>query len=82
MYLAAIEPWHTSVSLVVLGGGPRAQELWHVASLPRGMWQADLSSLTMDRTCLPCAGRQTVNHQTTRKSPISTLFVNIIFIMM
>lgn len=60
---------HAGVPLVVLGG-PWAQELRHVASLPRGMWQAGLSALTMDRTCLPCAGRRL----STTEPPGSPLF--------
>ena len=36
-------------------------------SLPRGMW--DLSSLTRDRTHVPCIGRQILYHWTTREVP-------------
>ena len=35
------------------------------ALLPRGTW--DPSSLTRDRTCVPCIGRQILNHWTTRE---------------
>ena len=31
------------------------------------MW--DLSSLTRDRTCTPCAGRRSLNHWPTREDP-------------
>ena len=34
---------------------------------PRGMW--DCSSLTRDRTCTLCIGRQSLNHWTTREVP-------------
>ena len=34
---------------------------------PRGMW--DLGSLTRDPTHMPCTGRQSLNHWTTRKIP-------------
>ena len=36
---------------------------------PKGMW--DLSSLTRDQTCTPCAGRQSLNRWTTREAPDS-----------
>ena len=35
------------------------------AQLPHGMW--DFSSLTRDRTHIPCTGRQIVNHWTLRE---------------
>ena len=41
------------------------------AQLPQGMW--DLSSWTRDRTCVPCIGRQTPNHWTTRETPVCML---------
>ena len=37
------------------------------AQLPHGMW--DLSSLTRDRTHVPCIGRWILNHWTTREVP-------------
>ena len=40
----------------------------HGLSCPAcGMW--DLSSLTRDRTCVPCLGRQILNHWTSREVP-------------
>ena len=55
--------WHTG-SLVeaceLSSCGARAQ-------LPRGMW--DLSSLTRDRTHVPCIGRRILYHWTTREVP-------------
>ena len=40
--------------------------LWSTwAQLPQGMW--DLSSPTRDQTHMPCIGRQTPNHGTTRE---------------
>ena len=41
------------------------------AYLPYGMW--DLSSLTRDGTCVPCIGRQILNHWATREAPIFLL---------
>ena len=35
--------------------------------LPQSMW--DLSSPTRDQTCIPCIGRQRLNHWTARKVP-------------
>ena len=35
--------------------------------LLHGVW--DLSSLTRDRTCVPCIGRRILNHWTTREVP-------------
>ena len=35
--------------------------------LPEGMW--DLSSPTRDRTCIPCIGKQSLNHWTTSEVP-------------
>ena len=35
---------------------------------PQGMW--DLNSLTRDRTCTSCIGRQSLNHWTTREVPL------------
>ena len=35
--------------------------------LPSGMW--GLSSLTRDRTCVPCTGKWILNHWTTRQVP-------------
>ena len=29
----------------------------------------DVSSLTMGQTCIPCIGRQSLNHKTTREVP-------------
>jgi len=37
------------------------------AWLPHDMW--DLNSLTRDRTCVPCAGRQILNHWSTKEVP-------------
>ena len=37
---------------------------------PQGMW--DLSSLTGDQTRIPCIGRRSLNHWTTREVPIYT----------
>jgi len=34
--------------------------------LARGLW--DLSSLTRDRTCIPCTGRQNLNHWVSREA--------------
>ena len=39
--------------------------------MPRGIW--DLSSLTRDRTCIPCLGRWIHNHWTTWEVPLSHL---------
>ena len=39
---------------------------------PRGMW--DLSSLTRDRTCSPCTGRQSLNRWATREVPLVFIF--------
>ena len=39
----------------------------HGAQLPRSTW--DCSSLTRDRTSVPCIGRQIPNHWTTREVP-------------
>ena len=36
------------------------------------MWE--LSSLTRDRTCIPCIGRQTLNHWTTREGPLTYFY--------
>ena len=40
-----------------------------------GLWtwllhsKRDLSSLTRDKTCIPCIARQTLNHWTTKEAP-------------
>ena len=41
------------------------------AQLLRGMWE---SSQTRARTCVPCIGRQILNHWTTREAPSSHSF--------
>ena len=41
------------------------------ASLPCGMW--DLSSLTRDRTRVPCVGRRILNHWTASEAPRARL---------
>ena len=38
------------------------------AYLPHSMW--DLSSLTSDGTCIPCSGKQILDHWTPRKIPV------------
>ena len=45
------------------------------ASLLFSMW--DLSSLTKDRTQVPCVGRQILNHCTTREVPMQILNCSI-----
>ena len=37
----------------------------------------DLSLLTRDQTSVPCIGRQTLNHWTTRKIPINYLNLSL-----
>ena len=44
---------------------------------PRGMW--DLNSLTRDWTQIPCVGRWSVNHWTTREVP--SLFLYFLFFL-
>ena len=39
----------------------------------QGMW--DLSSLTRDQTFIPCVGRWSLNHWTTREVPMYTIYV-------
>ena len=39
---------------------------------PRGMW--DLRSLIRDPTCIPCTGRWSPNHWSTREVPITNFF--------
>ena len=46
------------------------------AQLLHGMW--DLSSLTRDWTCVPCIGRQTLNHWTTREVPALFFLMHIL----
>ena len=41
---------------------------------PRGMW--GLSFLTRDQTCAPCIGRPSLNHWTTEKSLVCTLYLD------
>ena len=42
-------------------------------SLSHGLW--DLSSLTRDQTCVPCIGRQILNHWTSRDVPQLLLLI-------
>ena len=60
--------------------GMRLLQLWRVGSRAHGLggcseWahllrgKCDLSSLTMGQTCVPCPGRQILNHRTTREVP-------------
>ena len=42
------------------------------------MW--DFNSLTRDRTCLPCIGRQILNHWTTREVTTCKIFYYFIFL--
>ena len=42
------------------------------------MW--DLSSLTGDRTCVPCIGRQILSHWTTREVPLLNSFFQNIYL--
>ena len=44
-----------------------------LALLPHGMW--DLSTLTRDRTCIPCIARRILNGQITREVPNISLGV-------
>ena len=55
--------------LVVVHGLPRvqAQLLWCMSSVAYGM--GDLSSPIRDRICIPCTGRQILNHWTTTEVP-------------
>ena len=56
--------------------GPRVLVLsssGSLALLPHGMW--DLSTLTRDRTCVPCIARWILNHQITREVPNISLGV-------
>ena len=55
---------HMGFSLVVVHG---LSSCGVPAQLPCNMW--DLSSLTRDRTRIPCIGRQILNHWTTREVP-------------
>ena len=60
MYLAAWDRWlwwALGFSLGVVQG----------LSCPRGTW--DLTSLTRDQTGVPCIGRQSLNHWTSREVP-------------
>ena len=42
----------------------------------------DLSSLTRDRTCVPCIGRQILNHWTPREIPVLVVVNFIVYIML
>ena len=44
---------------------------------PQGMW--DLSSPTRDQTCVPCIGRQILNHWTAREVPNFLLIQYLFF---
>ena len=46
---------------------------------PWGMFPVDLSSLTRDWTCIPCIGRHSLNHWTTKKAPFS--FIHDTFVV-
>ena len=53
--------------------------------VPHDMW--DLNSLTRDRTCIPCAGRQILNHWSTKEVPrllhyVINLSVEFIYIQL
>ena len=68
LYLAALDLVAPQGSFTVSCGisphGPRVLVLsssGSLALLPHGMW--DLSTLTRDRTCVPCIARQILNHQ-------------------
>ena len=68
LYLAALDLVAPQGSFTVSCGisphGPRVLVLsssGSLALLPRGMW--DLSTLTRDRTCVPCIARRILNHQ-------------------
>ena len=60
----ALQLWHAACLVVTYGlssCGMRAQ-------FPQGMW--DLSSLTEDRTGIPCIAKPILNHWTTREAPV------------
>jgi len=64
--------------LQLLGSAVPARKLWHMG--PAAACHVE-PSLTRDPTCIPCIGRQTPNHWTTRKVllpfRISTYFSHI-----
>ena len=81
---ASLQLWHAGfLPLVVVGSRARGLcSLQHAGSLvevhklsscgtraqsPRSIW--DLSSLTRDRTCVPCIGRRILHHWTTGEVP-------------
>ena len=78
----ALQLWHVgSRACGLCSCGTQALQLWCAGSVvvarrlschvqvqfPHGMW--NLSSLTRDRTCVLCIGRQILNHWTTREVP-------------
>ena len=68
--LAAAASLFEAQALLLWSTGPRARGLsvcstW--VSLPQDIW--DISSLTRDRTCVLCIGRQILNQWTTREVP-------------
>ena len=64
--------WLSQVLVVARGLSNGAWVLEHRLS-SCGTW--DLSSLTRHRACVPCIGRQSLNHWTTREIPIAALFI-------
>ena len=56
-----------SLHLLLQSIGSRLQQLWHTGLVARTHVG---SSWTRDQICVPCIGRQILNHQTTRESPV------------
>ena len=55
--------WLLQVSIIACGLFSSCKR----AQLPHDIW--DISSLTRDRTCVPCIRRRILNHWTTREAP-------------
>ena len=60
------ESWHTGSEVVTPGPGAWAQRLWRAGLV--AAWQVE-PSWSRDRTCVPCIGRQVLNHCATKEVP-------------
>ena len=60
------ELWHTGSGVATLDPGAWAQWSWHAGLV--AAWQVE-PSWSRDRTCVPCIGRQILNHCATKEVP-------------
>ena len=68
---AAVELWCAGFSLRSTGSGAWSQWLWHIGLVPP--WPVEPPQ-TRDRACVPCIGRQILNHWTTREVQLPVFY--------